>query len=307
MKSSINCHTRDLTARKKCCVFTFVRNENVFLPIWLKYYSKFFSGSDIYVLDHSSDDGSVAECRKKYDFNVVDIPFVSYNVALKTSVARKKQADLLNVYEYVLYADADEIIIPHPRRYKDLNCYIKQLKKDYCFCKGYDLLQMKNETPINLDMPILRQRKYWSFSPDYCKPLLSKKPLEWELGFHNAKNIARNIENDLLLLHLHRMDFKIAWEKLQQIKSWEWDETQNRKDDISWQFRIKDKEKFELYFRPPDLKKERWWFIIAYAFIKIVLIVCKSPRASSLSERGYMYFRSHVYKKIPKCLIGKSI
>ena len=39
-------------------VLTMVYNESVFLPIWLRYYSRFFAPEDIYVLDHQSDDGS---------------------------------------------------------------------------------------------------------------------------------------------------------------------------------------------------------------------------------------------------------
>ena len=99
--------------KKLCCIFTFVRNENVFLPIWLKYYSRFFNGEDIYILDHSSDDGSIEECLKNYSFNVITIPFESYNDILRINIARDKQAELLDSYEYVLYADADEIVIPN--------------------------------------------------------------------------------------------------------------------------------------------------------------------------------------------------
>ena len=37
-----------------------VYNEAVFLPIWLRYYSRFFAPDDIYVLDHESTDGSTS-------------------------------------------------------------------------------------------------------------------------------------------------------------------------------------------------------------------------------------------------------
>ncbi|MGH3827327.1 MAG: RICIN domain-containing protein, partial [Pseudonocardiaceae bacterium] len=39
-------------------VLTIVRNENVFLPIWLHYYGQFFPAQDMYVIDHQSTDGS---------------------------------------------------------------------------------------------------------------------------------------------------------------------------------------------------------------------------------------------------------
>ncbi len=39
-------------------VFTQVKNEKVFLPIWINHYSQYFNTEDLYVLDHQSKDGS---------------------------------------------------------------------------------------------------------------------------------------------------------------------------------------------------------------------------------------------------------
>ena len=58
------------TTKKKCAVFTIVKNENYFLPIWLKHYKRYFDNSDIYVLDHQSNDGST-------DFNSTTLPRTS--------------------------------------------------------------------------------------------------------------------------------------------------------------------------------------------------------------------------------------
>ena len=35
-----------------------MHNEAVFLPLWLRYYSRFFAPEDIYVLDNETTDGS---------------------------------------------------------------------------------------------------------------------------------------------------------------------------------------------------------------------------------------------------------
>ena len=42
-------------AEKRRAVQTMVQNEAVFLPIWLRYYSRFFAPDDIYVFDHEID------------------------------------------------------------------------------------------------------------------------------------------------------------------------------------------------------------------------------------------------------------
>src|SRR5215218_5536227 len=43
---------------QRSAVLTIVRDERIFFPIWLRYYSRFFAPEDIYVLDHGSTDGS---------------------------------------------------------------------------------------------------------------------------------------------------------------------------------------------------------------------------------------------------------
>ena len=44
--------------RQRSALLTIVRDEPVFLPIWLRYYSRYFAEDDIHVLDHGSIDGS---------------------------------------------------------------------------------------------------------------------------------------------------------------------------------------------------------------------------------------------------------
>src|SRR6185503_134162 len=44
----------------RSAVITMVHDEAVFLPIWLRYYSRFFAPGDIYVLDNETSDGSTA-------------------------------------------------------------------------------------------------------------------------------------------------------------------------------------------------------------------------------------------------------
>ena len=43
-----------------CVVFTIVHNEDVMLPIWLRYYAKNVGAEHLWVLDHNTNDGSTA-------------------------------------------------------------------------------------------------------------------------------------------------------------------------------------------------------------------------------------------------------
>ena len=106
--------------RKKCAVFTIVKNENYFLPIWLKHFTKYFDSSDIYILDHQSDDGST----HNLNVNVVKIiNEYTFDHQWLVDQVQDMQTKLLNNYECVLFCEVDEIIYTIN---KDLNLLINE-------------------------------------------------------------------------------------------------------------------------------------------------------------------------------------
>jgi hypothetical protein len=188
----------------KTCIFTRARDA-VFLELWLKYYSKYIQ--NIFVIDNLTLDGSIERCQKLYNFNIINDIYVPYNDHVNhwNKRIKKIQQYLFNYYDVVIYADTDEIIV-------SLDCpldtYIENMKTDYITCTGYDVIDI-NEIPINLDKPILEQRKYWFRDKWMDKTLISKIPINWEYGFHWHDNI--NIYDEkLLLIHLNRVDYNLC-------------------------------------------------------------------------------------------------
>lgn len=192
--------------KKRKAVFTIVKNEKVILPLWLKYYSKFFQPEDIYVLDHQSTDGSTdgLACNIK----IVHSDFAFDHVWLNRVVC-DFQIELLREYTTVLFVEADEFVF-----HKDgLDTYIDNLKIASSRCVGFELQHVTDkELPLNLGRPVLEQRSFWYQNPEYCKTLISKVPIHWNLGFHECDNHGR-LDSDLYLVHLHRFDFDIANQK----------------------------------------------------------------------------------------------
>jgi len=199
----------------KSAVFTVVKNEGFFLPIWLNYYSKHFQHEDMYVLDHQSDDGTTEElpCNKE----VIKNEWYD-DVAWLVSQVEKKQRELLQRYDVVLFTEADEIIIPDPRKYDGLKDYIDKFDKNTVKCYGWEVVQFligdnsiyPVEEKIKFDRPLLRQRKWWyrRGSHNFDKPLLSKVPLSWIYGFHTLKKGNAPLDENLYLVHLHKVDFE---------------------------------------------------------------------------------------------------
>ena len=210
----------------KKAVFTAVK-QDVYLETWLKYYSRFFE--DIYVIntDPGTPDEIIMKAKEKYKFTVItDYPNPSYLMEIDRGQVKEFQKKLLEKYDWVVFAHADEFIVPDPAKYKDLSDYIDKCTKDYVFCSGYNVLQMweekdgePNEPMLDLSKPILPQRKYWWYEFGYNKPLISRVPLNWSLGFHKVDEIsdsdlhnARDV--NLYLFHLKQADFNIFGKRI---------------------------------------------------------------------------------------------
>lgn len=203
----------------KCAFFTLVRNEKFFLPLILKYYSKYFNPEDMYVLDHDSNDGSTDNLACNHVR--VTHEFVDHVWMLDT--VRNFQKQLLKQYEYVLFAEADEIVFAK----EGLDNFIKGIKDESVRCTGYDVCQHREieRNPYDTTKSVLSQRSYWIRSELYSKPLLARVPLDWCLGFHNAGNASQEFNPNLLLMHLHKFDFNTACIRHAERKNMKWHPT----------------------------------------------------------------------------------
>jgi Ricin-type beta-trefoil lectin domain-like/Glycosyl transferase family 2 len=187
-------------------VMTIVRNESVFLPIWLRYYRQFFSAQDMYVLDHQSTDGST----EGHGFVRVPVSHPEYGAGWQRDIVQRSQHELIGRYDVVLCTDVDEIVAPDPRL-GDLGTYIDRFDEDFITCQGYEILHRKDlEPPFDPTRNVLRQRFTWYANPLYSKPLLARVPMLWNGGCHERIDGRTNNDPHLYLIHLHRMDYDIC-------------------------------------------------------------------------------------------------
>jgi hypothetical protein len=243
--------------RRRGAAFTVVQNEAVMLPLWLDYYGRQFPASDLYVLDHNTTDGSTDaigdRCQR------VPIHWnTSFDHRWLRSTVEAFQAFLLQSYETVLFAEADEFIVADPRRYAGLSDYFARLESPAARCTGFEVVHQIDEPPIRFDAPILAQRGWWHASALYCKRSVSKIPLRWSEGFHEEFVGPDNPPDpELLLVHLHRVDYDWCLERHRSTASRNWSaEDIERRD--GWQNRIAAATEFEQWFRAgPDLEAPR--------------------------------------------------
>ena len=196
----------------KCAVFTIVRDEAVILPVWLRYYSQYFSIEDMYVLDNDSKDGSTNNITQANVRIVHNEKYFDHAWLLKTVQDFQRQL-FSEGYEYVLFTEADEIILINPDNGHDLGAFIKNADKPTYRCTGFEIWQNTAfERPIDWTVNVMNQRRFWRGSPGFSKPLLSKVPLTWGAGFHTCDNMPEPDPN-LILCHLHWADMKTTLAK----------------------------------------------------------------------------------------------
>jgi Glycosyl transferase family 2 len=232
-----------LPARRSRALITIVHNEALFLPIWLAYYSRFFAPQDIYVLDHESSDESIG----LGGFQRIPVTHDSVDHPWMVETIERLQHELIERYDMVLVTDVDEIVIPHPRS-GTLGEYLDRFDEEWVNCLGYELLHMRDsEPPLRLDRPILDQRGHWFYNDGYDKAALATVPMSWRPGFHGRKDFGFNLDPDLRLIHLHRMDYATCLQRHRIRSRRPWAELDARK---RWAIhnRVIDDEEFRHWF-----------------------------------------------------------
>jgi hypothetical protein len=204
----------------KRAVLTMAHNESVFLPIWLRYYSRFFGPADIYVLDHDGSDGST----DRDGFVRIPVSHGSVDHTWMVRTIEAKQRELLDRYDVVLVTDVDEIVAPRPEC-GTLADYIDGLAEEFVNCFGYEVVHLiDRERPFDPSRAVLEQRSHWFPSRAYCKPALAMEPIRWVPGFHAREDGRIQLDPDLCMIHLHRMDYEICLARHRYRRGRRWQE-----------------------------------------------------------------------------------
>jgi len=200
---------------------TFVYNETVNLPIWLRYYGRNFGSENLYVIDRESNDGSTSNLGLS---TRIRLPHDAFDEYKKTNFVSYLHHALLQNYDAVIYTDCDEILVPNLGLYSDLRDYIEKNDFDYVTAVGMNVLHMiDREDPLRLDQPILQQRKFAKFWSVLCKTLISRVPIVWRPGFHGL-NRRPKVDTNLFLFHTKAMDYSISLGRQRINRATEWSE-----------------------------------------------------------------------------------
>jgi hypothetical protein len=201
---------------------TFVFNEAINLPIWIKYYGKNFGERNLFVVDRESTDGSTDNLG---EVNKIIIPRDAFDDKKKADFLSSMQNALLNYYEAVVCGDCDELVVPNIGVYENLADYVSRTEFDYVTSVGLNVSHVITlEPPLNLERSVLAQRRYAHFRSATCKTSLSRVPIKWLPGLHSL-NRRPNFDLNLFLFHTKWMDYGIASARQQINRDTEWSDT----------------------------------------------------------------------------------
>lgn len=187
-------------------IFTVQHNEQFYLPKWIKYYSSQFALEDMYIYAHncSGDTLDILETAKKQGINVIPVTTDEiFNHDWLTNLVHDKQKELLKDYDYVVYTDCDEFIVPTT---KTLRRFLETATKPAYRCEGFNALG----------------KKVYPDPRFFNKTLITRIPLTYEYGYHSSKP-EFPVNKDLVLFHIHRLDYDEAFNRNLRLANEEWD------------------------------------------------------------------------------------
>lgn len=216
----------------RIAALTFIRKEEDWFPIWLKYYCK--EVDELFVINPNQEEypqePKWTEIKTDGDGgNNIVWGQIQVNEAIK---------NLLQKFDWVIYSDADEYIIP---KYGDIRAFLKFRREAMFTCNGRDLLHEKGEVKLDLTKPILRQRKWWVSCHPYNKTVVTRVPIILCDGNHYTQDmydesgernvtvrqvVEEHITKDLYLVHMRRADEFLFFKKGARLGSGYWNQEQ---------------------------------------------------------------------------------
>jgi hypothetical protein len=195
----------------KVAVFGLFHKEALMIPYWQNYYGNLFGRENLY---------PVGDLKNDFFMSLFSIPRKNFielgahyqsDYDLHVSTVSKVQKQLLDSYDVVIFAEADEFFVPDLNKYTDLKDFLIKNPDDYFTAQGYNVISdIDDESPINPTKSLLSQRRWWYKNAGESKTLIVRKPVtSYSGGFHICyPSIPEHPE--LFNIHLHDFDYNYS-------------------------------------------------------------------------------------------------
>lgn len=203
----------------KTIAFTMWQNDLVGLDLWLKYYRK--QVDDVLILCMMTNPKYYPELEKrKVKYEVLEGEGWD-DPQRANEMLKEKQHELLKKYDWVLYCNLDEFLIPDPKYYKNIKQLIES--RYYVPAECFEVIQLDDDKEIDYDQLFLAQRQHWVKNENMNKVLLTSVPIDWNDGQHQIPQIPSEQskmlhDTGLYLVHIKHADTKTEGRDLGPMK-----------------------------------------------------------------------------------------
>lgn len=196
-------------ADAKIAFATMVRNEPIFLPIWIRYYAAIVPKSQLFILLDGDDQDLPAEAE---GCQIVTLQRWQQSEGWddrRWQIISEFASDLLKNFDVVCFNDVDELLVQDPASGIDLFTALSAARGGKVLTPfALEMVHRRDLEPedVRLDQPILGQRRYARINSNYAKPCITSVPLRWNLGGHKSTHPELLMPDGLYLLHLRYFD-----------------------------------------------------------------------------------------------------
>ena len=179
---------------------TMARDEGPMLRRWVDHYARELGPDNLVVIDDNSTDGSTDDlpCPVIRIPPIGKKPFEPARMGLLSGLADS----LLNVYDAVVFSDADEFVVADPDKFESIRHLVAdRADRDVLGVVALNLVHAPSEGPLDPGRPLLEQRHYAKFLPLMCKPAIKRIPAAWRWASHGIM-APYAVDPDLFMFHM---------------------------------------------------------------------------------------------------------
>ena len=186
-------------------VMTMVRDESEMLPRWVDHYGRHVGTDHLLVLDDQTTDGSTDDlpCTVHRLPSLAGKKYERTRMQLVSGLAR----GYLAAYDWVVFVDADEFLVPDPALHPDLRSYLAAREdREVVAPVALNVVHVTGaEGPLRRGEPVLGQRRCATFAPIMCKPSVKRVPAQWRWASHGIE-AEFAVDPELFMVHLKFAD-----------------------------------------------------------------------------------------------------
>jgi hypothetical protein len=239
--------------KKHVAAITMIFNESALLPIWLNYYGSRLGHKNLFVIDDGSNDTSI---RSNSIVNLISRKRGYWDDRERANTLSYFHEELLQYYDVVLYADADEFFVPDPSLGISLRDYLTSSSKQWINPIGLNVIHNRSrEGSLDLTKPLFSQRAYVQFDQLYCKPTIARVPMRWNPGLHSSAR-PPCYATDLFLFHLRAMDYDLSRARIRAFNTVPLAEDSVR-NGFGFYWSVPEQEYLDLFFSTPQAEFDK--------------------------------------------------